>query len=163
MSHICYISIGTNLGNRLFNAYVALAELEQHVRILGVSSFYESDSWGYQDEKRYINFAVKISTTLSPLLLLSKLKLIELNMGRDSNQTGCYEARVIDLDIVFFNNYIINHQDLTIPHPKLYNRRFVLVPVYELNSSLLCPLTNKNISDILDNAEDDTCLDLYTQ
>ena len=101
MSHICYISIGTNLGNRLFNVYVALSELDRYVSVLDISSFYESESWGYYDKKRYINIAVKISTNLSPSLLLSKLKTIEFDMGRSINKSRSYDARIIDLDIIF--------------------------------------------------------------
>ena len=163
MSHICYISIGTNLGNRIFNVYVALAELERCVKVLDISSFYESDAWGYHDEKRYINLAVKISTTLSPLLLLSKLKSIEFDMGRPINKNSFYDARIIDLDIIFFNNSILNHIDLNIPHPKLYDRKFVLVPISELNPSIVCPKTHKNISELLEDLEDESYFDIYTQ
>lgn len=162
MDHICYISIGTNLGDRIFNSYVALAQLELHVYILDISSFYESEAWGYQDDKRYINFIVKIKTDYTPTLLLSTLKSIELNMGRTPCFTKGYESRVIDFDIIFYDHVILNQEDLTIPHPRLYNRRFVLEPLSELNPLFMCPVKNRSIYDLLLALEDKTSVDLYT-
>ena len=108
MKHFAYISIGSNLGDRVHNCENAILQLSNFSELIKHSSFYETESWGYDDVNLYINCVVKISTQLNPETLLSQLKLIEKTLGRSHKKNGnLYESRIIDLDILFFDNLIL--------------------------------------------------------
>ena len=126
MNAISYISIGSNIGNRIFNIDNSIVKLSAFSKILSQSSFYETQPWGYKDDINYINIVIKIQTDLSPYILLSKLKDIEKEMGRKKNINTYYTDRIIDLDILFFNDLVICSDVLSIPHKELYNRNFTL-------------------------------------
>ena len=104
MKHICYISIGSNLGDRILNLKTAISKLSSFVIVLETSSFYQTEPWGYEDERDYINAVVKIETHFSPINLLDKLQILEKEMGRHKNPNYIYVARIIDLDILFFDS-----------------------------------------------------------
>tara|TARA_B100000965_G_C19188021_1_gene581877 strand:- start:28 stop:519 length:492 start_codon:yes stop_codon:yes gene_type:complete len=161
MIYNCYISIGTNLGNRIINCYTAISLLDEVMEIIAISSFYSSESWGYKDENDYINFVVKAQTKERVEDLLDQLKLFEILMGREKNNDKHYSARIIDFDILFFHNQVINRKNLIVPHPKLYNRKFVLEPLCELDPFFNCPLTKKTIKELLYESIDNTACDIY--
>ena len=163
MKHKCHISIGSNLGDRLTNCKCAIEELKKWSSIISVSSFYETEPWGYKDDNNYINMVIKISTSLSPHDLLNKLKIIEVSMGRKKKQKNVlYQARIIDLDILFFDNLIINQTNLIIPHPKLSERKYVLQPFVEIDPHFICPLTNNQMIEIFQKSQDPSRVCLYT-
>ena len=162
MSHTCYISIGSNLTDRYINSKIAISKLESFIKILSISSFYETEPWGYQDENFYINCVLKGETSINPVDLLFHLKKIEKEMGRIPDLSNRYHSRIIDLDILFFDNIIINTDDLIIPHPKLYNRNYVLEPFFEINPDFKCPVRKKKISQILKESKDTSRMCLYT-
>ena len=163
MKHTCYISIGSNIGDRVINFRNAIKKASVCGEITSVSSFYETEPWGYIDDKYYLNAVFKIETDLSPYELLHKLKIIEQEMGRKKKPDDIlYQARIIDLDILFFDDMIINNIDLIIPHPKMYNRKYVLKPFLEINPDFICPLTKKTLVNILQESLDDSQVHIYT-
>lgn len=163
MNHICYISIGSNLGNRMQNCSHAMSQLNHFATIINVSSFYETEPWGYNDKNYYINAVIKIHTDLMPHDLLNKLKAIEMSMGRKQKEVNTiYQARIIDLDILFFDNSTVDDVNLVIPHPKLIDRKYVLQPFAEIDPFFICPVNKMKIIEILNNCQDKNRVNLYT-
>ncbi len=124
--------MGSNLGEKieyLENAIEAIKVAVGEVEF--VSSYYESEPWGYQSENQFINVCLTCFTNLSPFELLEILKGIEATIGRTKSQTG-YEDRCIDIDIIFYNNEEIESDQLTIPHPHFKKREFVMIPLLEI-------------------------------
>lgn len=144
MSHIIYLGLGTNLGDRQANLQAAAAGLIPKVGRLRVSSIYETEPWGYRDQPAFLNQVLEGETDLQPLDLLVFLKNLELTLGRQA--TFLYGPRLIDLDILFYDQAIINQADLVIPHPRLAERAFMLVPLAELAPELHHPLLGLTIS-----------------
>tara|TARA_B100000902_G_C27047539_1_gene782438 strand:- start:272 stop:772 length:501 start_codon:yes stop_codon:yes gene_type:complete len=161
MKHNCYISIGSNLGDRLLNIDRSIIELSFFSKMVKSSSYYETPSWGYNDTRDYINIVVHIKTLLKPDVLLRKIKLIESKMGRKVNKQSHYSARIIDLDILFFDDFILNRNNLIVPHPKLYHRKFVLVPLCEISAQLQCPVKNITIENLLLQTKDNSRISLF--
>ena len=161
MKHTCYLSIGSNLKNRALNIKKSIINLEPFASILHESHVYETPPWGYSDKSYFLNVVVKIETSLSPFSLLDKLKFIEKKMGRQLKSNIVYQSRIIDLDILFFGNKLIETNDLIIPHPRLYDRKFVLVPLCEIDPDLLCPLTNKTILNLLKETRDQSEITIF--
>jgi 2-amino-4-hydroxy-6-hydroxymethyldihydropteridine diphosphokinase len=151
---VSYLLLGSNLGNRTKNLNEALFHLEKNnCPITNKSSVFESEPWGYTDSKWYYNLAVEVLTKLNPQELMEVCLEIEIKLGRKRNSTT-YEARLIDIDILFYNDIIINSNSLQIPHPRIQNRRFVLLPLLEICQNLVHPILNKNISELLELCED---------
>jgi len=162
MKHFAYISIGSNLGDRVHNCENAIFQLSSFSQLIKQSSFYETESWGYYDVNLYINCVLKVSTQLNPEKLLYQLKLIEKKLGRAENKnSSLYESRIIDLDILFFDNLILNTSELSIPHIHLYSRNHVLIPFSEIDPDFECPLKKDKISNILSSCEDKSRVVLY--
>ena len=143
-----YLSLGTNLGERLDNLATARAMLSPDVRVEKLSSVYETAPWGYSDQANFYNQVLLGKTMLTPLRLLNKLKRIEKMMGRE--QTFRYGPRVIDLDILFYESRIINTKRLQIPHPRLQERAFVLVPLVEIAPDFVHPQLGLTMQALLD-------------
>ena len=147
MRHVVYLSIGTNLGDRKKNINICLNHISNKSTILNTSSIYETEPWGYDDDKKYLNVVVKILTNFQPINLLNEFKSIEDLMGRVKKKSKKrYNARIIDIDILFFDSEIINTPNLVIPHPRLYFRNYVLEPFCEIDYSFVCPKKNKSIN-----------------
>jgi len=146
-----FLGLGSNLGekeNNILKAYELISS--QIADIQSKSSFYYSEAWGFESENSFVNSVIQIETSLEPLHLLDKLKEIENEIGRiqkSSNQH--YKDRIIDVDILFFNNDIINNNDLSIPHPFINQRLFVLEPLNEIASELRHPILNLKVSELL--------------
>jgi 2-amino-4-hydroxy-6-hydroxymethyldihydropteridine diphosphokinase len=148
MNNVIYLGLGSNIGKRAENIISALSFLQSSgfVKIEKTSSFYETFPIGPKQRKFY-NITIKASTSLNPQNLLSLIKQIEELMGR--KKTLHWGPRVIDIDILFFNNNIISEKNLIIPHKEIQNRLFVLIPLNEIAGDFVCPLSNKKISSIL--------------
>lgn len=144
MSHIIYLGLGTNLGDRQANLQDAVAGLIPKVGVLRVSSVYETEPWGYRDQPACLNQVLEGETDLQPLDLLLFLKNLELTLGRQA--TFLYGPRLIDLDILFYDQAVINQPELVIPHPRLAERAFMLVPLTELAPELRHPVLGLTIS-----------------
>ena len=130
---ICYLGIGSNLGNRRKNIARALEKIKalKHTRIIKVSKLIETEPIGAPSKQgKFLNAALKIQTKIPPLKLLGALKKIEKDLGR--TKTISYGPRTIDLDILFYADKIINRQELTIPHPRIFEREFVIRPLFEI-------------------------------
>ena len=148
-----YLSIGSNKGNRSVLINKAINEIEKKVGIIiSRSSIYQSKSWGF-DSNEFYNLCLLIDTDIVPKSLLINLKKIEKSMGREDID-GSYSDRLIDIDILFYDNIIIDSEDLKIPHPKIEIRKFVLVPMLEIADDYVHPILNKTIRQ-LDNECDD--------
>ncbi len=144
---IVHIGIGSNLGNRQENCLEAIRRLEQNgVVLLKQSSLIETDPWGVADQPRFINLAIEAETDLAPEELLLLLKNIEEAMGRE--KTAHWGPRVIDLDILFYDDRIIDLPDLQVPHPHLHERDFVLKPLREIAPGKVHPLLGKKVSEL---------------
>ena len=143
MKHIGFIALGTNIGDRLANINKAIESLSFEVNIIDRSNIYETPPWGYLEQPMFLNQVVEVRTSLSPLALLDYLKEIESNMGRLPNILN--GPRLIDLDIIFFDDLVIKTRKLTIPHPRLEGRAFVLVPLADLAPDYRHPYLGKSV------------------
>ena len=130
MTHTVYIALGTNLGERLDNLRTAIAALAPGVLMLTKSHVYETPPWGYEDQPAFLNMVVKVETGLEPEPLLTYLKQIEAGLGREKSVR--WGPRLIDLDILFYDDLVIDTPPLVIPHPRLHERAFVLVPLADV-------------------------------
>jgi len=150
-----FLGLGSNIGDReafLFRAIVELCKSSK-VNQLNASSIYETEPLYNPDQGYFLNMIVEVETDFEPLKLLHYCKEIELKIGREFNVPR-NSPRKIDIDIEFFHYKMINTKELTIPHPLLYERRFVLEPLSEIAPDLICPKTGKNISQLLKECQD---------
>lgn len=161
MPHRVFIGIGSNLGDRKANCREARDKLGDlpDTRVLAASSYYESEPHG--DAKTwFVNSVVEIETEFAPPEMLKQIKKIEDAMGRKRVKGKRWGSRVIDLDILFFNNEIVNKRNLRIPHPRLNERRFVLAPLAELAPQLIHPSLNQSVSELLATVKDNKKLQM---
>ncbi len=145
---IAYLGLGSNLGDRLANLQAAAAALPPAARVLRASRVYETPPWGYAEQPAFLNQVLEIDTALPPLELLGVLKDIEASLGR--TPTFRYGPRLIDLDILLYNSQALELPGLSIPHPRLSERAFVLVPLAELAPDLRHPVNGKSIQELLE-------------
>ncbi len=149
-----FLGIGTNLGDRGENLKEALSGIEEHVgKITRSSSVYETEPWGFDSGNKFLNIVVEVETALNPSGLLGRALMIESLLGRLREGPG-YQSRTIDIDILFYEDRIINTKALTIPHPRISQRRFVLVPLSEIAGDMVHPVFRKNIKSILKECPD---------
>jgi 2-amino-4-hydroxy-6-hydroxymethyldihydropteridine diphosphokinase len=148
-----YLSIGSNKGNRSVLINKAIDEIEKKIgTIISRSSIYQSKSWGF-DSNDFYNLSLLIDTNIEPKSLLINLKKIEKSMGRE-DVDGSYSDRLIDIDILFYDNIITDSEDLKIPHPKIEIRKFVLVPMLEIADDYVHPILNKTIKELYNDCRD---------
>ena len=148
-----YLSIGSNKGNRSVLINKAIDEIEKKVGIIIFrSSIYQSKSWGF-DSNDFYNLCLLIDTDIMPKSLLINLKKIEKSMGRE-DVDGSYSDRLIDIDILFYDNITTDLEDLKIPHPKIEIRKFVLVPMLEIADDYVHPILNKTIKELDNDCSD---------
>ena len=148
-----YLLIGGNLGNRQKNLEKAKELIVANAGQVGkTSSLYETEAWGMRDQPAFLNQVLFLFTKLDPRQLLSTILDIEHQMGRERTQK--FGPRAIDIDILFYNEAIIDEPGLTIPHPQLHLRKFTLEPLHEIAPSFMHPLLNKSIADLLRDCPD---------
>jgi len=134
MVHTVYLSLGTNLGDKEHNLLSAITEIERRIGpVRAQSAFLSTEPWGFKSENTFLNAAVRVETELSPHALLRITQQIERDMGRTQKSVdGQYHDRIIDIDILLYDDLHINTKKLTIPHPRMYERDFVLIPLREI-------------------------------
>jgi 2-amino-4-hydroxy-6-hydroxymethyldihydropteridine diphosphokinase len=142
-----YLGLGSNLGDRLAALQAAVAALPPKVRVLAESPVYETPPWGVADQPPYLNMVLEGKTSLSPQALLEHIKAIELTLGRVPSIR--FGPRKIDIDILFYDDRIVDTPDLVIPHPRLQERAFVLVPLADLAPDLVHPLLGCLVRELL--------------
>jgi len=144
---LVYIALGSNLGDRAANLAKAREMLGNDIQVLKCSSLYQTAPWGYSKQDDFYNQVLECETELSPMRLLRRLKRFEKRMGR--KKTFLNGPRVIDLDILFYDNLIMETRHLVIPHPRMHERAFVLVPLAEICPGLVHPVFGKNMAELL--------------
>jgi 2-amino-4-hydroxy-6-hydroxymethyldihydropteridine diphosphokinase len=148
MGFTCYLSLGTNEGDRKENLIKAISYISLEIGfVVQSSSIYECESWGYNDSRSYFNMVIKATTRLTAIELLEKCLDIEKKMGRLRVKPE-YGPRIIDLDILFYEQLILEEPRIVIPHPRLHLRNFVLIPLCEISPELLHPVFNKTIENL---------------
>ncbi len=145
--HQVYIALGSNVGDRAGNFRQAIDALAEFVSITRKSPIYETKPWGYQNQRDFLNQVVSGETGLTPLDLMQQLKTIEQDLGREKNFTN--GPRVIDLDLLFYDNLIVETPTLSIPHPRMRGRAFVLCPLADLAPDLRHPIFKKTVRELL--------------
>jgi len=158
MTHVTYLSLGSNLGDRALNLHNAITFLSSKVQSVIQSSIYETEPWGYTDQPAFLNQVIKADTTLEPFDLLTFLKETEVSMGRQ--ETFRFGPRLIDLDILFYDDLVLDTPRLTIPHPRITERAFVLIPLAEIAPDLRHPIFNKTIQ-VLKTTVDPSSIELF--
>ncbi len=158
-----FILLGSNLGNReeLFKkAITMIADVCGDV--LSISRLYETEPWGFESDNKFLNQVIKIETELNPHDLLKELLSIETILGRQKHDSSKgYESRPIDLDILYYEDFIINDHDLILPHPRLHLRKFTLLPLCDIASDFTHPIFNKTNRLLLEQCDDDSDVKIY--
>ena len=145
--HTVYLALGSNLGDRLANLKQAIDSLTPQMEVKAKSSVYETPPWGYEDQPPFLNQTLKVQTYLQPEPLLKHIKRLETILGRQiSFRNG---PRLIDIDVLFYDDLVLNTPTLTIPHPRLHERGFVLLPLMDIAPDLVHPVTQKTVRDML--------------
>ena len=152
--HIAYISAGSNIGNRLENCQNGITALTESgiTTLKDKSPFYITEPVDYKDQDWFVNAVVKIETILDPFQLLSRLKSIQQDAGR-INDSIRFGPRILDLDIILYDDIIINLSELIIPHPKMHKRRFVLKPFCDIDPTIVHPVLKMDMQSLLDNLD----------
>ena len=134
MTHTAYLSLGTNLGDKEHNLLSAISEIERRIGpVKAQSAFLATEPWGFESQNTFLNAAIRIKTELSPLELLDETQQIERDLGRrQKSVNGQYHDRIIDIDILLYDDLHISTPRLTIPHPHMHERDFVLIPLKEI-------------------------------
>jgi 2-amino-4-hydroxy-6-hydroxymethyldihydropteridine diphosphokinase len=150
-----YILLGTNLGDKKANLQQAILSISANlISIVSYSGIYETAAWGNTNQDNFYNQVIEVNTELSATDLLKTLLQIETQMGRVRSQK--WEARIIDLDILYFNHEIIDTENLKVPHPYLHVRRFTLAPLVQIAAEFLHPVFNKTNTALLENCSDNS-------
>ena len=144
--HIVYLALGSNLGNRLDNLKQAIAALTPQLEVKSKSQVYETPPWGYEDQPKFLNQVIKAETYLDPERLLKHLKRLEVALGRKASFPN--GPRLIDMDLLFYDDLVLNKPSLVIPHPRLHERAFVLLPLMDIAPELVHPVTGKTVREM---------------
>jgi len=156
MIHTAYIGIGSNLGTSGKNCVEAIEKIStnDHIKIISKSSFYKTAPIGDIEQDWFINSVIRVDTKLNPKELLLTLLNIESEMGRIRKEK--WGPRLIDLDLLFYDKLILNQEGITLPHPEIQKRNFVLVPLNEISENLTHPILKKTVKTLLQESSDDT-------
>jgi 2-amino-4-hydroxy-6-hydroxymethyldihydropteridine diphosphokinase len=144
------IGLGSNMGDRFVYLSRALTMLREEAGdIIAVSSVWETEPWGFEADEHFLNMVVVLRTNKHPRQLMQLFRSLEGRMGRKRNKGGMYESRIIDIDILLWENRIISMPGLEVPHPKLADRRFVLEPMSEVAPDAVHPVTGLTVREML--------------
>lgn len=152
---VTYLSLGSNLGNREHQLEEAIRLISERVGLVQKkSSVYETDPWGFNANTPFLNLVISVETSLLPDRLMQKILILEKEMGRERGGEG-YQSRIIDIDILFYGDQIVDMPDLQIPHPLLHQRRFVLVPLAEIAAEFVHPGLTLSVTTLLNHCRDE--------
>ena len=153
-NHIIYLLLGSNLGEKKKQMDQTIDLIPEMIgQVTKRSSFYETEPWGFSSEEFFLNIAMQTLTSLSPEEVMRKIDEIEKRFGRERSDSG-YSSRTMDIDILFYDDLVLDQDILKIPHPMLKDRRFVLVPLNEIAHELIHPVFRKTIGELLENCTD---------
>jgi 2-amino-4-hydroxy-6-hydroxymethyldihydropteridine diphosphokinase len=153
--NIVYLLLGSNLNDRPAILQQALKEISSRIGLItGESSVYESEPWGFNSDKPFLNQVIRIESGHNPSGILHKILKIEADLGRKRENSERYSSRIIDIDILFFNNEIISEKNLIIPHPGIPERMFTLIPLSELDGTFIHPGSQKSINELISECPD---------
>jgi 2-amino-4-hydroxy-6-hydroxymethyldihydropteridine diphosphokinase len=154
MENYAYIALGSNIGNRLYYLREAVQALDNHgqISVTATSSIYETEPVGYINQDKFLNMVVKITTALSPFALLEVTQKIEQRFGRKREIR--WGPRTLDLDILLYNHENIETEQLIIPHPRMTERAFVMIPLLEINHDIHIPNVSQCLEDFIDRLPD---------
>ena len=160
---IVYLSLGSNIGDRLGYVQQAASIIgtTRDIQIVATSSFYETEPWQMDSNNWFVNAIVQISTSLSPDELLIVIQRIESQLGRERNERREYTDRTIDIDILFYDNKLINTANLVVPHRFFHRRACMMVPMLEIAQDFVHPLFGKTISELYDELDSPEQVVLY--
>jgi 2-amino-4-hydroxy-6-hydroxymethyldihydropteridine diphosphokinase len=145
--HIVYLALGSNVGNRAAHLKAAMAALPPQMEVKAKSQVYETPPWGYANQEKFLNQVIMVKTYLSPEMLIKHLKRLEVALGREATfQNG---PRVIDIDILFYDDLVYESPTLVIPHPRLHERGFVLMPLMDIAPDLVHPVKQQSIRQLI--------------
>jgi deoxyguanosine kinase len=160
---IVFLSLGSNIGNKQANMASALTEIEKRVGVVcQKSAIYETGAWGFESDN-FLNQVIEVRTGLNPHLLINSCLEIEKEMGRERNNHIGYSSRIIDIDILFYDDLVLLEENLVIPHPHIQNRKFILVPLNEIIPHFKHPKLQKSISQLLIECQDKGMVQLANQ
>ncbi len=152
---VAYLCLGSNIGDKIGHLQQAVRMLTESgkVTVVRTSALYETEPWGNKDLDWFVNGVIEVKTKLTPRELLELCKSIEAQMGRQKTTSGKYEARKIDIDILFYGDLIIDEPDLKIPHEHLHERAFAIVPLLELIPDYEHPKYKKSLLQLHEDLE----------
>jgi 2-amino-4-hydroxy-6-hydroxymethyldihydropteridine diphosphokinase len=156
MAKIAFLGLGTNLGDREENLKIAVDNISESAgEVVSFSQIYETEPWGFRNEDHFFNMVIQIKTRLKPVDLLKQLLKIEIQIGRVRGAEK-YSSRIIDIDILLYENEIINKPYLKVPHPMIQERKFVLVPLCDIAPGMVHPVLNKTFKILLEECDDES-------
>lgn len=147
-----YLGLGTNLGDKEQNLRCAVQNIEERIgEVISLSAFYVTTPWGFDSENSFLNAALCVETSFSPIAVLHETKQIELQMGRTHKSVnGVYSDRLIDVDLLLYDNLLLNTKELILPHPLMAQRLFVMEPLAEIAPSLIHPSLHQTMKALLE-------------
>jgi 2-amino-4-hydroxy-6-hydroxymethyldihydropteridine diphosphokinase len=156
-----FLGIGSNLGDRLKSLKDAKDRIEESIgSVILASSVYETDPWGFESDEKFLNMVLCVETILLPSGLLGRILMIESQLGRIRSE-NLNRSREIDIDILLYDNEIVNDAAIVVPHPRMHERRFVLVPLVEIAPSVIHPVLNKSAKSLLKSCKDNNKVRKY--
>tara|TARA_B100000809_G_scaffold255813_1_gene294901 strand:+ start:564 stop:1064 length:501 start_codon:yes stop_codon:yes gene_type:complete len=152
-----YLGLGSNLGDKLNNIHLAYCLIQKKIGVICRKSFvYKTPPWGFDSEEYFFNSVILVKSNLTANDVLAKIKWIEARLGRETSYTIGYSSRIIDIDILDFNNDVNETESLILPHPHIEKRSFVLYPLQDVNSKWVHPKSNSSLENLITNLDKNT-------